>query len=258
MTTGARETGEFCWINMLTPQTDAAREFYEKLFGWTYEDATPMGGHIVSVGGHRIGGLWDIDSPQTPKGTPPCIGVMVKVASADDTANKAGSLGGRSKPAFDIMQNGRMAECWDPNGAQFDLWQPMKQPGMEGDSATHGAPSWFETLTTDTAKAAKFYEGLFGWTADETDMGTMMYTTFNLNGRPIAGMMAITPDMGPMPPFWSTYFTVNDVDETVRLAESLGAEIHMQPADIPGIGRFAAMKSPQGVWFYVIRYSMPA
>jgi predicted enzyme related to lactoylglutathione lyase len=255
MTTGTRETGDFCWINMLTPQPDEARAFYERLFGWTYDPVPGMGGHIINVGGRNVGGLWDLGSPQTPKGTPPCIGVMVKVVSADDVAKKAESLGGKSKPAFDIAENGRMAECFDPNGAQFDLWQPIKQQGMDADSTLHGAPSWFETMTTDVDRAAAFYKSLFGWTSHSADMGNMVYTSFMLGERPIAGMMAITPEMGPMPPFWSVYFTVDDTDETVRLATSLGAEIHIPPSDIPGVGRFAAMKSPQGVWFYVIRYS---
>src|SRR5262245_63014458 len=35
--------------------------------------------------------------PQTPPGTPPGIGVMVKVASADETCERAVALGGRSK-----------------------------------------------------------------------------------------------------------------------------------------------------------------
>jgi len=38
---GTRSTGDFCWINMLTPQPAAAREFFSKLFGWTPE-AMPM------------------------------------------------------------------------------------------------------------------------------------------------------------------------------------------------------------------------
>ncbi|MEO7520434.1 MAG: VOC family protein, partial [Gemmatimonas sp.] len=108
------------------------------------------------------------------------------------------------------------------------------------------------------ARAKTFYTSLFGWTAQEQQMGEMVYTTFSLGARPVAGMLAITPEMGPMPPFWATYFTVDDPDETVRLASSLGATIDIPPTDIPGIGRFAAIKSPQAVWFYVIKYSIPA
>ena len=33
MTTGVRRTGDFCWINMLTPNPAKAREFFAKLLG---------------------------------------------------------------------------------------------------------------------------------------------------------------------------------------------------------------------------------
>ena len=39
MTTGTRKTGDFCWINMLTPQPDAARDFYSQVLGWTYGES---------------------------------------------------------------------------------------------------------------------------------------------------------------------------------------------------------------------------
>lgn len=254
MTTGVRKTGEFCWINMLTPQPADARAFFGKVLGWTYDELPGMG-HIVNVGGRNIGGLWDLEGPNTPKGTPPLIGVMVKVDSADETARKAAALGGTSKPAFDIMENGRMAECVDPNGAAFDLWEPRKQPGTEVESTLHGAPSWFETMTTDVDRATTYYTELFGWTAEKTAMPGMTYTTFKLGDVPVAGMLGMPPEVGAMKPFWGTYFTVNNVDETVGIASSLGASIHVPAQDIPGVGRFSGVMSPQGVMFYVIRYA---
>src|SRR4029079_12308132 len=99
MATGTRKTGEFCWINMLTPQPAEARAFFSELLGWTYVEMPGMG-HRVQVGGRDIGGLFDLAHPNTPKGTPPLIGVMVKVASADATCEKARELGGKAKPAF--------------------------------------------------------------------------------------------------------------------------------------------------------------
>jgi predicted enzyme related to lactoylglutathione lyase len=31
-----------------------------------------------------------------------------------------------------------------------------------------------------------------------------------------------------------------------------------EPADIPGVGRFALIQDPQGAMFYIIRMEMPA
>ncbi len=131
---------------------------------------------------------------------------MVKVESADATVAKVTALGGKAMPAFDIMDQGRMAVCFDPNGAAFDVWQAKQGPGMSADTSQHGAPSWFETMTTDVDRAAAFYAGLFGWTPEAMPMPGMTYTTFKLGADYVAGMMAITPEMGAMPPHWGTYF----------------------------------------------------
>ena len=54
MATGIRKAGDFCWINMLTPQPAEAMEFFAKVLGWTYFEMPPFG-HGVQVGGRDIG-----------------------------------------------------------------------------------------------------------------------------------------------------------------------------------------------------------
>ena len=254
MATGTRKTGEFCWINMLTPQPAEARAFFGKLLGWTYVEIPGMG-HRVQVGGRDIGGLFDLAGSRTPPGTPPHIGVMVKVDSADATGEKVRSLGGKALPAFDVMDQGRMAVCFDPNGARFDVWEPKTMHGTDVDSTLHGAPSWFETMTTDVDRATTFYSGLFGWIPEVMPMPEFQYTTFKNGADHVAGMMQITPEMGELPPHWGTYFTVTDVDATAREAGALGARLCIPVQDVPGIGRFCGITSPQGVTFYVIQYT---
>jgi predicted enzyme related to lactoylglutathione lyase len=253
MAKGTRRAGEFCWINMLTPQPDEACRFFAQLLGWTYGEIPGMG-YSVLAGGHHIGGLFDLEGPNTPPGTPPLIGVMVKVDSADATSEKALALGGKTMPAFDIMDAGRMAVCYDPNGANIDVWEPKKNPGTEVDSNVHGAPSWFETMTTDAGRATRFYAQLFGWTAEVRPMPNLEYTTFKLNGEYVAGLHAITPEMGNVAPHWATYFTVDDVDATAREAVNLGGTIVVPLQTVEGVGRFCGIRSPQGVMFHAITY----
>ncbi len=254
MTTGTRKFGEFAWFNILTPQPDAACEFFAALLGWTFADIP--GGHLVKAAGHDIGALFDTAGPNSPPGTRPMIGVMLKVSNADEVSKRVLALGGVARPAFDIADQGRMVVCEDPNGAQFDVWQPNKSQLTDVDSMVHGAPSWFETMTTDVARATTFYRELFGWTSEAGPLPppNTAYTTFKLNGAPVAGLMAITPQMGDVRPHWGVYFTVSDTDVVVRGAERLGAVTCVTARDIEHVGRFAGFTSPQGVTFYVIAY----
>ena len=254
MASGTRKTGEFCWFNMLTPHPAEAREFFGRLLGWTYAEI-PGIGHRVQVGGRDVGGIFDLAGPNTPPGTPPLIGVMVKVDSAQAAVAKVNALGGKAKPAFDIMDQGRMAVCFDPNGAEFDVWEPKASPGTEVDSTLRGAPSWCETLTTDVARATAFYSGLFGWTPEVMETPGLNYTVFKQGTESVAGMLEISPQMGNIPPHWAVYFTVRNADETLRDALDLGAKICMTLKEAPGVGRFCGITSPQGVAFNVIEYT---
>jgi predicted enzyme related to lactoylglutathione lyase len=51
------------------------------------------------------------------------------------------------------------------------------------------------------------------------------------------------------------YYTVKDADEAASEAVKLGARVHVPLQDIPNVGRFCGITSPQGVVFYVIEYT---
>ena len=254
MATGTRKVGEFCWFNMITPKPADAMSFFGRVLGWTFVEM-PGVGHGVRVDGRDVGGLFDLDGPNTPPGTKTQIGVMVKVESADAVGERVRSLGGDAKPAFDVFSAGRMAVCADPNGAGFDIWEPKALLGTDVDRFAHGAPTWYETLTTDSDRAARFYADLFGWNPTAHQMPSFPYTTFNLGGEDVAGMMEIAPEMGGIRPHWRVNFAVADADETARLAVELGATLFLDLHDIPEIGRIGGITSPQGVRFQVIQYA---
>jgi predicted enzyme related to lactoylglutathione lyase len=56
-----------------------------------------------------------------------------------------------------------------------------------------------------------------------------------------------------IPAMWTPYVAVEDPDASCKKASELGAEILVEPMDIPGIGRFAIIKDPQGAVFGIIR-----
>src|SRR6478672_606927 len=92
-----------------------------------------------------------------------------------------------------------------------------------------GTFCYIELATPDRKAAAKFYEGLFGWTMRETPLKDgSVYVQPQKNGRDVAGMYE-TQDA---PPNWLSYVAVTNADEAAKKAASLGAHLMMQPFDV--------------------------
>ncbi|MCB9935369.1 MAG: VOC family protein [Planctomycetes bacterium] len=115
-----------------------------------------------------------------------------------------------------------------------------------------GSFCWNELYTTDLKKAAKFYEKVLGWKfVPHGEMGG--YNMIMVGDRAVGGAMDISkPEFGGMPSCWGYYIDVEDCDQTVERATSLGAEVMREPADVPEVGRFAALKDPAGAAINVI------
>ena len=252
--------GTFCWVELATSDARAAKAFYGELLEWNVADM-PAGGDMIysmlKYKGKEVAGLFEITAEMKSQGIPPHWLSYVSVASVDETATKAKSLGGKViKDPFDVMDVGRMAVVQDPTHAVFALWQPKTHQGAALVNET-GAFCWNELLTTDTAAAEKFYTGLFGWTAETAQVGPMPYTEFKNGERPAAGMLTTTKEMGDMPPNWMVYFSVDDCDRSVERAKKMGATIAASPMEIPDVGRMAAILDPQQAAFAVIKLLNP-
>src|SRR5258708_27537526 len=120
--------GSTNWVDQQPTDQPAAKEFYARLFGWTYDDQ-PMGeGAVYSMaqlGGEQVAAI----APQSPEmaaaGAPPMWNTYIAVDSVDDAVAKVEAAGGQvAMQPFDIMDAGRMAFVMDPTGAPVALSQP--------------------------------------------------------------------------------------------------------------------------------------
>jgi hypothetical protein len=113
---------------------------------------------------------------------------------------------------------------------------------------------WVDLATTDPEAAKEFYTGLFGWEAEDipTDVGTP-YTMFQIEGKNVAALSAMTPDMQEQgaPPFWSSYIKHDDVDAVAAKATEADGTVIMPPYDVMEEGRMAMIQDPGGAVFGV-------
>jgi uncharacterized protein len=246
--------GTPCWVDLGTPDIDAAVDFYGSLFGWQ----VPESENVEQTGGYRRATKNGVDvagvMPLMQEGQPPAWSSYVSVADADATAAAVGEAGGSviAEP-MDVMGLGRMAIFADPSGAVFGIWQPGTFLGA-GLVNEPGALAWNELNTRDLEGAKSFYGAIFGWGFEENDMGEMgKYTTITLGGNPVGGILDMGERQVPeeVPPHWLAYFATEDTDATIEQAKQRGGGVMMGPVDIP-VGRFAILTDPHGAAFAVI------
>ena len=109
-------------------------------------------------------------------------------------------------------------------------------------------------MTTDVEAAKKFYAKLFGWAMEDMKMENMVYTTVKAGDSEIGGIMPIPEMAKGMPPMWSCYVTVSDVDATAKEAAQIGGKVIVPPQDIPDVGRFCVIQDPTGGTISAITY----
>lgn len=116
-------------------------------------------------------------------------------------------------------------------------------------SYKQGTPSWVDLATTDQNAAKEFYGSLFGWDWQDNPMGDdQFYSMGQLKGKSAAGVytqMADQVEQG-IPPHWTTYITVDNVDETAGKVAGAGGQVFAEPFDVFDSGRMAVVSDPTG------------
>ncbi len=242
------------WIELSSPDTDAAARFYGALMGWsaTEPGSEETGGYrMFQQGEQNVAGLM----AHMQEGQPTAWATYVSVADADETAAKVKAAGGSVLvEPMDVMDIGRMAFFADPAGAVFGVWQPKTFKGADLVNEPNSL-CWNEVLTRDVEAGKRFYPAVFGWTAGRPafEGAPDTYTVWELDGKPVGGMMQMTEDMpAEVPPHWGVCFAVADCDGTVAKARELGASVTVDPMDMP-IGRFAGLIDLQGASFTIMQ-----
>ena len=115
------ENNTLCWNELMTNDTERAKDFYTKLFGWKTKSDTGGMPYIEWINGEEhIGGMMQIQPEMGPM--PPAWGLYFAVDDCDAKVAQAQSLGARTyMPPTDIPNVGRFAILADPQGAVFNV-----------------------------------------------------------------------------------------------------------------------------------------
>lgn len=243
--------GRFCWYELLTTDTAAAKQFYGSVVGWSMQDAGVPGMDytLLNSGKSQIGGVMELPKEARDKGVPPGWVGYVFADDLDATATKLQQLGGKvHRPATDIPDVGRFAAVSDPQGASFNLFH-SSQPGEPSPPNTIGHVGWHELHSSDWLKGFDFYHALFNWQkSTAVDMRPMgIYQLFKIGNRDAGGMFN-SPAAGHAR-FWLYYFIVPAINAAAQRVTAGGGKIMQGPMQVPGGGWILQASDPQGAMF---------
>ena len=249
--------GAPAWVDLRTPDVDAALGFYSQLFGWEDDPQELPDGmghyHIQTLGGEHVAAIAAQWPDEAARGAPPLWSTYLAVDDVDAAAARvAGAGGSLMGEPMDVMEAGRMAWLQDPAGASVCLWQANLHVGatVRGDA---GSLCWHELHTADPAGAARFLGRLLGVAAREEPLPDgSPYVMLSAGGEDVAGIPPAPPDAGGAPPRWLAYFAVGDTAAAAARVRELGGSVIMEPTESPG-GPFAVVADPQGAAFGVVQ-----
>jgi predicted enzyme related to lactoylglutathione lyase len=250
--TGRDAHGSFVWYELITPDPDAAKAFYESVVGWEVEPGDKDYPHL-KAGDAYVGGFLKLSDEMRSHGARPTWLGYVAVDDLDSAIDLIGKSGGKVlMPPFEIPNVGRIALVADPQGAPFYVMRGAEDEASDAfalDAPGHCA--WNELATSDPVAATDFYTSRFGWERGEAmpmgDMGD--YQIVNHNGAHLGAIMKAGEGMGSR---WRFYFRVEDVDSAKTRIESGGGTLVHGPQEVPGGERILIGRDPQGAEFALV------
>ncbi len=247
-----------CWVDVAAEDVDAARLFYEQLFGWQIPPGSEeFGGYSTCrLGENPVAGLSPTMSPEQRSAWM----LYFATESADASIAAVIANGGTVIAApMQVGALGTMALALDPSGCAFGLWQAGEHLGYLV-SNEPGSLIWEENMSADMAGNQAFYHAVFGFTYADMSADGFSYASFGVPAtgdpdRPAGGIGQI-PAGDDSPPGWGLYFAVEDADESVDQVVKLGGSVIRPGWDTP-FGRMAMVADPGGARFAVMSAPQP-
>lgn len=259
--TGPNPEGDFIWYELMTPDADGAKAFYDAVVGWDIgaEGPPEYGGYrMIGSNGGSAGGVLPITDEMQQHGARPIWLGYLHVQDVDAKLASIEAGGGRTlMPANDIPNVGRIAMVADPQGAPFYIMKPIPPEGHENEPSTVFSPTdqgrcaWNELSTRDPVAARRFYGDQFGWTTEKfMSMGEHgEYRFIDHHGLTLG---AIAGTMGDQLSHWRFYFRVPSISTAKNVIEAKGGKVIAGPMEVPGGDHIVIGIDPQGAEFALV------
>jgi predicted enzyme related to lactoylglutathione lyase len=248
--------GKVIFVELVTPDIAAAKQFYAELFGWNFRDIDAGKAQYAEafLDGHSVAGLLQKAMPAGEQRRPAWLGFLAvrDVDSAKATAEQHGA-----KVLFaphNFPNRGREAVFADPQGAVFAVLASSSGDPPD-ELAAPGEWIWSSLITSDPDTDAAFYQTLFDYevfdSSDDDGAQHLMLATENYARASANSLPANKPGVHP---HWLNFVRVDDASAAAAKAVTLGGRILVEPRVDRHGGRLAVVADPQGAPFGLLEW----
>ncbi len=249
--------GKVIFVELVTPDLAAAKQFYAGLFGWSFSDSRPgtTGFAEASLDGRPVAALVQKKMRGDEKKQPAWL-TFIAVRDVDAAQKTALLHGARLlSAAHDVADRGREAVLADPQGAVFAVLASSR--GDPPDVlAAPGEWIWSSLFAGDADADAAFYQTLFDYEVfDLPADGSTEHLILASDdyARASANAMPATAAHGHS--HWLNYVRVDDAAQVTARVVALGGRVLVAPRVDRHGGRVAVVADPQGAPFGLLEWS---
>jgi len=217
----------FIWTDLSTYDIEEAKSFYQKCFGWTFQD---IGEEYLTcvASGESAAGLYTMPKKFQRIGMPSFWMSYIEVSDIAKTVSDAEKHGAKIELGPQPGPGGGLvALIRDPAGAGFTCYEGEDLAGKDT-SASEARMVWNELHISDLSKVKSFYTGVFGWNIKPTNEDKR-FDIFNPSGRLIGGIRVFDNSVKGDKEYWAVYFSVASLETaTMDIQQAGGRVVHDQ------------------------------
>lgn len=248
--------GKVIFVELVTPDLDAAKQFYGGLFGWTFHDLQANRTEYAEalLDGRPVAGLIQKKIPAGAHRQPAWLS-FIGTRDVDAAKNMALQHGAKVlvEPRS-VPDRGREAVLADPQGAVFAVL--ASSSGDPPDVlAAPGEWIWSSLMTSDPDTDAAFYQALFDYEVFElpADQGAqhLMLASDNYARASANSLPVNRPNAHP---YWLNYVRVGDAVKMTARVVALGGRVLVEPRVDRHGGKVAVVADPMGAPFGLLEW----
>ena len=252
--TQEHHVGKIVFVELVTPDLAAAKQFYQGLFGWTFRDVEDHGVHYAQayLDGRTVAGLVHKAMPAGEQKQSAWLS-FIAVRDVDAAKKTAMEHGAKVlREPHELASRGREAVFADPQGAVFAVL--ASSSGDPGDFlAAPGEWIWSSLHTTDPDTDAAFYQAVFDYEVFEQPSGSgALHLTFATDNYARASANSLSGAKAL--PHWLNYVRVDDAAKAVAQVVQLGGHVLVEPREDRHGGKVAIVSDPAGAHFGLMEW----